>query len=97
MFGVKIILNLKVTVIKIKHYQLKNIFIKVEDIIKNLKKSDMWKIKLTIANNFISSIENDEDCVMNWKNDNIEIMINDEADEVLKQIFDSLKNRYQNI
>ena len=97
MFGVKIILNLKVTVIKIKNYQLKNIFIKVEDIIKNLKKSDMWKIKLTIANNFISSIENDEDCVMNWKNDNIEIMINDEADEVLKQIFDSLKNRYQNI
>ena len=57
----------------------------------------MWKIKLTIANNFISSIENDEDRVMNWKNDNIEIMINDEADEVLKQIFDSLKNRYQNI
>ena len=57
----------------------------------------MWKIKLTIANNLISSIENDEDRVMNWKNDNIEIMINDEADEVLKQIFDSLKNRYQNI
>ena len=57
----------------------------------------MWKIKLTIANNLISSIENDEDRVMNWKNDNIEIMINDEADEVLKQIFDSLNNRYQNI
>ena len=57
----------------------------------------MWKIKLTIANNLISSTENDEDRVMNWKNDNIEIMINDEADEVLKQIFDSLNNRYQNI
>ena len=30
------------------------------------------------------------------KSDNIEIMINDEADEVVKQLFDSLKNRYQN-
>ena len=30
------------------------------------------------------------------KSDNIEIMINDEADEVIKELFDSLKNRYQN-
>ena len=27
---------------------------------------------------------------------NIEIMINDEADEVIKELFESLKNRYQN-
>ena len=33
---------------------------------------------------------------MHSKSDNIEIMINDEADEVMKEIFDSLKNRYQN-
>ena len=30
------------------------------------------------------------------KGDNIEIMISDEADEVVKEVFDSLKNRYQN-
>ena len=30
---------------------------------------------------------------MDWKNDNIEIMINDEADEVIKEIFDLLKKR----
>ena len=30
------------------------------------------------------------------KNDNIEITINDEADEVIKELFDLLKNRYQN-
>ena len=30
------------------------------------------------------------------KSDNIEIMIHDEADEVLEELFDSLKNRYQN-
>ena len=28
--------------------------------------------------------------------DNIEIMINDEADEVIKEFSESLKNRYQN-
>ena len=32
----------------------------LKDIINNLKKSDTWKIQLTIANNFISSIDNDE-------------------------------------
>ena len=33
---------------------------------------------------------------MRSKRDNIKIMINDEADEVIKEIFDSFKNRYQN-
>ena len=30
-----------------------------KDILNNLKKSDTWKIQLTIANKFISSIDND--------------------------------------
>ena len=33
---------------------------------------------------------------MHSKSDNIEIMINDEADEVIKKLSDSLENRYQN-
>ena len=33
---------------------------------------------------------------MHSKSDIIEIMIDDEADEVIKELFDSLKNRYQN-
>ena len=33
---------------------------------------------------------------MHSKNDNIEIMNIDEADEVMKELFDSLKDRYQN-
>ena len=33
---------------------------------------------------------------MHPKIDNIEIMINDEADELIKELFGSLKNRYQN-
>ena len=53
----------------------------LKGIINNRKKSDTWEIQLTIANIFISSIVNDEECVMHSKRDNIEIMINDEADE----------------
>ena len=41
----------------------------------NLKKSDAWKIQLTIANNFISSLDNNEERVMYSKCDNIEIMM----------------------
>ena len=33
---------------------------------------------------------------MHSKTDNIEIMNNYEADKVMKELFDSLKNRYQN-
>ena len=68
----------------------------LKDIINNFKKPDMWKIQLTIANNFISSISNDEECVMHSKSDDIEMMINGEVDEVIKELFDSFKNRYQN-
>ena len=33
---------------------------------------------------------------MHSKSGNLEIMINDEADKVMKELFDSLKIRYQN-
>ena len=44
---------------------------------------------------FSSEDDNDEERVMHSKNDNI-IIISDEADEVIKKLSDSLKNRYQN-
>ena len=95
-----IIMNTKITVIEIKHYQLKNILIKLylnlKDIINNLKTIGTWKIQLTIANNFVSSIDNGEERVIHSKSDNIEIMINDESDEVMEELFKSLKNKYQN-
>ena len=55
----------------------------LKDIINNFKKSDSWKVQLTMANRFISSIDNDEERVYS-KSDNIEIMINDESDQVIK-------------
>ena len=69
----------------------------LKDIINNLKTSDTQKIQLTITINFISSKnDNDEECVMHSKSDNIEILINDEADEVIAELCKSLLNRYQN-
>ena len=68
----------------------------MKDITNNLRKGDTWKIQLKIANKFTSFIDNDEERVMHSKSDNIEIMINDEADEVIKKLFNSIKIRYQN-
>ena len=55
--------------------------------INNFKKSDTRKIQLRIAINFIFSKDNDGERVMHSKSDNIEIMINDKADEVIEKFF----------
>ena len=57
---------------------------------KNLKKSDTWEIQLTIVINFMSSKYNDEERVMHSKSHNIEIMVNDKADEVREELSKSL-------
>ena len=41
------------------------------------------EIQFTVANNFTSSTDNDEERVMHSKIDNIKIMINGEAEEVV--------------
>ena len=41
-------------------------------------------------------MDNVDERVMHAKSDNLEILIKDEADEAIKELFDSLKNRYQN-
>ena len=85
-------MNTKVTVIEIKHYQFEEYLYKIspylKDMINNLKKSGTCKIQLTIANNFIFSIDNDEVHVIHSKSDKIEIMTNDEAYEVIKELLE---------
>ena len=58
---------------------LNKIRLYLKDIKNNLKKSNRWKIRLTIAINLVYSKDNDEECVMHSKSKNTEIMINDEA------------------
>ena len=62
--------------------------------VNNIKKSDTRKIHFTIAVSFIFSIDNNEEHVMHSKTDNIEIMISDEATEIINEHFYSLKNSY---
>ena len=63
--------------------------------INNLKEFDKWKIQLTIAINFISSKDNDEERVMHSKRVNIEIRSHDKADEAFEELFASLLFRDQ--
>ena len=64
----------------------------LKDIINDLKESDAWEIGLTITIHFISPKgDNDEERVMHSKSDNVEIMINGEADEIIEKLFNLLK------
>ena len=45
--------------------------------------------------NFISSKDSDETHIMYSKSDNIEIMIGRETDEIIKEIFETFLQRYQ--
>ena len=67
----------------------------MRDIIINLQKPEAWKIQLTIAINFISSKDVDEERAMHSKRDNIEFMTYDNANEIVNELFESLLSRYQ--
>ena len=59
---------------------------------KNYEKNT-WKIQLTIAINFMSFRDNDEEIIMHSKSDNIAFMIYDSTNEVIEERFESLLNR----
>ena len=67
----------------------------MRDILINLEKSDTWKTHLTIAINFISSKDVDEEPVIHSKSDNIELMSCENANEVVNKLFEALLSRYQ--
>ena len=46
----------------------------LKDIITDFQKSDTWKIQWTIAINFLSSKDLDEEQIMDSKTDNMEVM-----------------------
>ena len=52
-------------------------------------------MQLWIAIHVISSKDTDEERVLNSKSNNIEIMINDEPDGVIEEIFRLLLSKYQ--
>ena len=64
-------------------------------IIIELKEFDIWKIQLTIAVNFISSRDAEEERVMHLNSDNIKFMPCNDANEVVVELFEPLISRYQ--
>ena len=67
----------------------------MRNIITDLQKSDTWKTQLTIAINFISSEDAEEECVKHSKSNNIKVTSYDDANEVVDELFQSLCSRYQ--
>ena len=59
------------------------------------KTSSEWKIQLTMAINFISSKDSDETRTMHTKSNNVEIMIGSETNEIIKDLFESFLQKYQ--
>ena len=57
--------------------------------------SSEGKIQLTMAINFISSKDSDETRTMHTKSNNVEIMIGSETDEIIKDLFESFLQKYQ--
>ena len=67
----------------------------LNDLIDNHKTKGEWKIQLTMTINFISSKDFEETRTMHTTSDNIDVMMVSETDEIIKDLFDSLLQRYQ--
>ena len=65
------------------------------DMINDHETQSEWKIQLTMQTNFISSKDSEETCTMLTKSSNIEIVMSNETDEIIKKYFDSLLQKYQ--
>ena len=68
----------------------------LSDIINDHKTQGEWKIHLTMAINFFSSKDSEEIRTMHSKSYNTEILIGNETDEIIEDLFYSLLKRYQN-
>ena len=67
----------------------------LSDIINNHKNQNEWIIQLSLAINFVSSKDFKETCIMYTNCDNIDIMIGNETDEIIKKLSESPLERYQ--
>ena len=61
----------------------------------DLKTQGEWEIQSTISINFISSKDSNETRTMHTKSDNMEMIIGNETNEIIEEIFDSLLQKYQ--
>ena len=67
----------------------------LSDIINDHKTHGEWKIKLTMAINFMSFKDSDETRTIHRKSNNTKIIIGNETNEIIKELFESPLQRYQ--
>ena len=68
----------------------------LRELINDYKSKGEWKIQLTSQINFISlRPDSEETRVMHTKSDNEEFMNGSDTDEIIKELFKSLSQRYQ--
>ena len=66
------------------------------DMINDYKSKGEWKIQLTAEINFTSlKPDSDETRIMHTKSDNTEIMIGSDTNDIIKELFKSFLQRYQ--
>ena len=67
----------------------------LSDIIIDYENQEEWKTNLTMSTNFISSKDSDETRYLRTKSNNIEIMMGNETDEIIDELFESFLQNYQ--
>ena len=67
----------------------------MRDIIIDFQKFSPWKVQLTIAVNFISPKDVDEERVMHSTSNNTKSMTYENSNDVVDELFESLLSKYQ--
>ena len=67
----------------------------INETIKDHKTQGEWEIQLEMEISFISSKDSNETRTMHTTTDNIEIMTGNETDEIIKNLSESLLQKYQ--
>ena len=68
----------------------------LRELLEEYKQKGEWKVQLTIEVNFISlKPGSDEIRIMYTRSDNIEIMFDDDNDDIIEQLFESLLKKYE--
>ena len=65
------------------------------DMIIDYKTQGEWKMQLTMSVNFISSKDSEEICNLHTRRNNIEIVMVNETDEIIDELFESFLQNYQ--
>ena len=67
----------------------------LSDMINDAKSQSEWKIRLPMEINFVSFKDSDEIRLIHTKRDNIDILMENEANDVIEKLFKSLLQKYQ--